>query len=56
MPNDITYCVNADCPFKDCDRHLRRVKKKKGTISVASFDGVCEKYIEYLVEVVNSEE
>ena len=51
---DITYCVNSDCPFKDCERHLSKIaeaqKSGKGYVSVANYDGVCREYIAYLVE------
>lgn len=47
-----TYCINADCPFKKCDKHvwqLRNIKDKTQEISVAAFDGVCRDYLSYLV-------
>lgn len=51
---DITYCVNSDCPFKDCERHLSKIaeaqKEGKSYVSVANYDGVCREYIGYLVE------
>lgn len=53
--SDITYCVNASCPFKDCDRHLCRLQKKEGMVSIANLDSVCKRYIKYLVEVADDE-
>ena len=51
---DITYCINRDCPFKDCERHLNKIRAEGRTgteyISVASFDGVCRRYISHLVD------
>lgn len=47
---DITYCINNECPFKDCERHLDRVKGCDGYISVAALDGVCRRYLSHLVE------
>ena len=47
---DITYCINRDCPFKDCERHLDNVKDCSGYIRVAALDGVCTRYIGHLVE------
>lgn len=51
---DITYCVNAACPFNDCERHMSRIAdnciKGAGYASVTNFDGVCERYIAYLAE------
>lgn len=50
--HDKTYCVNGDCPFKECDRHKSHAPKFHGFISVANFDATCEKYISYLVSEV----
>lgn len=50
-----TYCINNDCPFKDCDKHLSQSKIKKGIIKVANFDGVCKRYLSYLLEVAMKE-
>lgn len=51
---DITYCVNAACPFKDCERHMSWIAdacmKGMAYVSVGNFDGVCKRYIAYLVE------
>lgn len=51
---DITFCVNAECPFKDCERHMSRIPdaciKGGGYVSVSDFDGVCKRYIAYLKE------
>ena len=47
---DITYCVNAQCPFKDCERHIS--KAGSGLVSVASLDGVCRRY---LVQILKEE-
>lgn len=53
---DITYCVNSQCPFKDCERHLSKVSEAciqgRGYVSVASFDGVCRRYISHLVDEI----
>jgi hypothetical protein len=49
---DITYCINEQCPFKKCERHLSKVAKtQKQYVSVANFDGICRKYIGYLVHL-----
>ncbi len=56
---DITYCINKQCPFKDCERHLSRISdaaiRGKGYVSVSNFDGVCRRYISYLVDLVEEE-
>ena len=52
---DKTYCINTDCPFKKCDKHvwqLRNIKDKTQKISVANFDGVCKDYLSYLLKEV----
>ena len=46
----MTYCINTDCPFEDCPRHLNRAKQKHGKIKAANYDGVCKRYIIYLAE------
>lgn len=49
---DITFCVNAACPFKDCERHSSRILdaciKGKGYVSLSNFEDVCRRYISYL--------
>ena len=53
---DITYCINNSCPFKECERHPSKIAKAslqgRGYVSVANYDGVCRKYIGYLVDEV----
>jgi hypothetical protein len=52
---DITYCINAQCPFKDCDRHLSRLElSKEKFVDLANFDSICERYLTYLLEVVEN--
>ena len=53
---DITYCINVNCPFKNCERHLHQLEKYKNTqmqVSVANFDGTCREYLNYLLEEVS---
>ena len=55
MNNQKTYCVNADCPFKECDKHLQQLKKvqdKSKYIKVASLDSVCKDYLHYLLDEI----
>lgn len=50
--NDI-YCKNMFCPFKECIYHLYRIKDMKDIcdkVTVADLDGVCRKYISYVVD------
>lgn len=44
-----TYCINYNCPFKSCGKHLKHCRAKKGKISVANYDGTCREYIAWLV-------
>lgn len=53
---DITYCLNQNCPFKDCERHSSKINKAcrdgKGYVSVADYTGSCRKYIGHLADYV----
>lgn len=49
MANDTAYCINKDCPYKDCDRHISHLEGKTGTYTFANLDGVCKRYIRYLM-------
>lgn len=53
--NNKTYCINKDCPFKDCDKHLSQLKIKEGMVNVANFDGVCDRYLFYILEIAMKE-
>ena len=46
------YCINNECPFKSCNRHLTHCRAKKRKVWVANYDGVCSKYIGWLVKKV----
>jgi len=53
MMADITYCSNVNCPFADCERHLRRLPDgaySNRLISIANFAGTCRQHIWHLVE------
>ena len=55
-----TYCINADCPFTDCEVHQKQIPKsfiEAGDIliTVRAFDGVCRRYIADLVEEICNE-
>lgn len=51
---DITYCINGQCPFEECERHPGKIaeaaRQGRGYVSVSNFDGVCRKYIGHLVD------
>lgn len=45
---DITYCLNPDCPFKDCERHSD--KAPVGVpVSSAYLDRTCRRYMKWLL-------
>lgn len=55
-----TYCINSNCPFTDCEKHLTKVKSETNNhVYVASVDGVCRQYLSYLLDSIqenNNEE
>lgn len=55
--DNIVYCTCRECPWSDCERHLRRLKERneKIRVSVANMGGVCRRYIDWLVERTNRE-
>ena len=44
-----TYCVNAQCPFVDCEHHLTNAPTNT-PIVMSGMDGVCRRYIDFLVD------
>lgn len=51
---DITYCCYAECPFKDCERHLSKVTEsgRAQAVWMADFAPTCRRYIAHVVEEV----
>ena len=49
--SDITYCLNPDCPFKDCERHSDNAPRGV-VVSLSYMAGTCRRYIGYLVDKV----
>lgn len=47
-----TYCINGNCPFKSCKKHLKHCRSKKRKILVDSYDSVCRDYISWLVKEI----
>lgn len=50
--SDIAYCINPDCPFDDCDRHIKQLEGKEGIYTFAGFDAICRRYIAWRVSEV----
>ena len=44
----MTYCINSECPFRDCEKHLSK-SRSKGKVYVANFDGICKRYITWML-------
>ena len=53
---DITYCINASCPFKDCERHPLQLRGKNCEGSFAALDGTCRRYLGYLVDILEEKD
>lgn len=47
---DITFCVNRECPFRDCERHICHLEgcDPNEVHSFAALDGTCRRYIGWL--------
>lgn len=50
----MVYCRNNQCPFKDCDKHISKAKNLY-EVYVANFDGVCRRYISWLLDEIDKE-
>ena len=46
--SDITYCAQEHCPFEDCERHMHNLEGKTGLFSMAYFDRMCNRFLEWL--------
>ena len=49
-----TYCINNNCPYTTCKKHLGQLKynQSKNNIQIANYDGMCRKYISWLVDKI----
>lgn len=48
--DDMIYCVNESCPYKDCNRSAHQFDgnpDKRKAISTANMRGICLRYIYY---------
>lgn len=54
--NNITYCLNRDCPFNDCPKHYTKLYKLKTELNkyiiVSDYSGTCRKYISYILDYI----
>ena len=54
-----TYCVNANCPFKKCDKRLQQLENidsQNKHINIANLDSVCRDYLYYLLNEIRASE
>ena len=51
MIRDIPYCMNDECPYTDCLRHMKQLKDEQSgsIISIANFAGKCKQYMQIFV-------
>ena len=47
----MTYCDNRNCPFKDCKKHLSKCRSTQ-KVTVADFYRVCRRYIAWALKEV----
>lgn len=49
---EAVYCVNGECPFTDCKRNLKNLPESSAEekVRIAGLDGVCRRYIGWLVD------
>lgn len=55
MNHDITYCLNWQCPFTDCERRSMNAPRDV-PVSCAYLDGTCRRYIEHVLEEVSKDD
>lgn len=53
--NNIVYCDMRDCPFEDCDRHIKRLEGQEGVRTFVGFGAICRRYITWLVSEVKKD-
>lgn len=51
-----TYCINVQCPFRNCDKHPAVLKGKQGTAVFAAYDSICRKYLSWVLERISNNE
>lgn len=46
--DDMIYCVNESCPYKDCNRSAWQLKNepdKHKMVNTANLGGICRRYV-----------
>ena len=46
--DDMIYCVNESCPYKDCNRSANQFERepdKRRMINTANLGGICRRYV-----------
>lgn len=54
--SDFVYCDMRDCPFEDCDRHIKRLEGQEGVRTFCGFGAICRRYISWLVSEVKKDD
>ncbi|MBR5316015.1 MAG: hypothetical protein IKU44_04410 [Firmicutes bacterium] len=49
------YCINKNCIFHDCEKHMKQLEGKDGTYTFKGFDATCRRYISWLVSEVKKD-
>lgn len=50
--DDMIYCVNESCPYKDCNRSAHQFDGdpyKRKSVSTANLHGICKRYAYWVV-------
>lgn len=50
----MTYCINSECPFRDCEKHLSK-SRSKGKVYVANYYSTCRRYITWVLKEVEKD-
>ena len=53
--NDPLYCLNNECPFRDCEHHAVNAPRKV-KVRVAWLDGTCRQYIDWCIDQIEKPE
>ena len=51
--DDMIYCVNESCPYKDCNRSANQFERepdKRRMINTANLGGICRRYVYWVAK------
>lgn len=55
MKNNKAYCLVYQCPFTDCEKHLKNCPTLKGKVHLIDYAATCRDYIGWLLDEIESE-